>query len=149
MSMVSFAAFPIMIGIGIDYAIQFHNRIDEELGRGESILKAAINTINHVALPVAVALTVTEAGFVSLLSSSVPSINDFGKVCIIGLIMCYLSALFVNVTILICQKEDCHEKRMPKDIRTVVRQSALLFRRLRASVSKDGRQFWPWPLSLP
>ncbi|MDM7940620.1 MAG: RND family transporter [Methanothrix sp.] len=110
MSMVSFAAFPIMIGIGIDYAIQFHNRIDEELGRGESILKAAINTINHVALPVAVALTVTEAGFVSLLSSSVPSINDFGKVCIIGLIMCYLSTLFVNVTILYLS-----EKRLPRE----------------------------------
>jgi len=110
MSMVSFAAFPIMIGIGIDYAIQFHNRIDEELGRGEPILKAAINTINHVALPVAVALTVTEAGFVSLLSSSVPSINDFGKVCIIGLIMCYLSALFVNVTILYQS-----ERRLPRE----------------------------------
>lgn len=110
MSMVSFAAFPILIGIGIDYAIQFHNRIDEELGKGEPIIKAAINTINHVALPVAVALTVTEAGFVSLLSSSVPSINDFGKVCIIGLIMCYLSALFVNVTILYQS-----ERRLPRE----------------------------------
>ena len=35
MSMVTFAAFPIMIGIGIDYAIQFHNRIDEELLKGK------------------------------------------------------------------------------------------------------------------
>ncbi len=109
MSMVSFAAFPIMIGIGIDYAIQFHNRIDEELGKGETLVEAAINTVKHVALPVAVALTVTEAGFVSLLSSSVPSINDFGKVCIIGLVMCYLSALFVNVTVLYLS-----EKRSPR-----------------------------------
>ena len=36
MSMVTFAAFPIMIGIGIDYAIQFHNRIDEELSKGRT-----------------------------------------------------------------------------------------------------------------
>jgi uncharacterized protein len=50
MSMVSFAAFPIMIGIGIDYAIQFHNRIDEELGKDKSIMEAAISTVNHVAL---------------------------------------------------------------------------------------------------
>jgi len=109
MSMVSFASFPIMIGIGIDYAIQFHNRINEELGRGLPIMQAAITTVNHVAIPVAVALIVTEAGFVSLLSSSVPSIKDFGKVCIIGLIMCYLSALFVNVTLLYLG-----EKRFPK-----------------------------------
>ncbi|OPY53202.1 MAG: bifunctional preprotein translocase subunit SecD/SecF [Methanosaeta sp. PtaU1.Bin112] len=100
MSMVTFAAFPIMIGIGIDYAIQFHNRIDEELMKGRNILKASINTVSHVALPVIIAMIITEAGFVSLLSSSVPSIRDFGKVCIIGLIMCYLSALFVNVTII-------------------------------------------------
>lgn len=109
MSMVSFASFPIMIGIGIDYAIQFHNRLNEELVKGEAVVDAAINTVKHVAIPVAVALIVTEAGFVSLLSSTVPSINDFGKVCIIGLIMCYLSALFVNVTILYLS-----EKKFPK-----------------------------------
>ncbi len=100
MSMVTFAAFPILIGIGIDYAIQFHNRIDEELIKGEPPVRAAINTVNHVALPVIIALIVTEAGFVALLSSTVPMINDFGKVCIIGLVMCYLSALFVGVTVL-------------------------------------------------
>jgi len=110
MSMVTFAAFPIMIGLGIDYAIQFHNRMDEELGKGQTLVGAAINTVKHVALPVAVALAVTEAGFVSLLSSIVPSINDFGKVCIIGLIMCYLSALFVNMTVLYQS-----EKRLPRE----------------------------------
>jgi hydrophobe/amphiphile efflux-3 (HAE3) family protein len=98
MGMVTFAAFPILIGLGIDYAIQFHNRIDEELCKGKPLVEAAISTVNHVAIPVIIALIVTEAGFFALLSSTVPSINDFGKVCIIGLVMCYLSALFVNVT---------------------------------------------------
>jgi len=100
MTMVSFSAFPLLIGIGIDYAIQFHNRIDEEFAKGESPVKAAINTVNHVAIPVMVALVVTIAGFVALLNSSVPMIRDFGKLCIIGLVMCYLSALFVGVTVL-------------------------------------------------
>jgi hypothetical protein len=27
-------------------------------------------------------------------------IKDFGRTCIIGLVMCYLSALFVNMTVL-------------------------------------------------
>jgi hydrophobe/amphiphile efflux-3 (HAE3) family protein len=111
MSMVTFAAFPIMIGIGIDYAIQFHNRLDEELLKGKPLAEAAISTVSHVAVPVIIALVVTEAGFVSLLSSVVPSINDFGLVCIIGLVMCYLSALFVNVTVLCLS-----EKRSPRKI---------------------------------
>jgi len=100
MTMVSFSAFPLLIGIGIDYAIQFHNRIDEEFARGVSPVRAAINTVNHVAIPVMIALIVTIAGFVALLNSSVPMIRDFGKLCIIGLIMCYLSTLFVGVTVL-------------------------------------------------
>jgi len=100
LTMVSFSAFPLLIGIGIDYAIQFHNRIDEEFNKGVPPVQAAINTVNHVAIPVVIALTVTVAGFVALLSSSVPMIQDFGKLCIIGLFMCYLSALFVGVTAL-------------------------------------------------
>ncbi len=111
MSMVSFAAFPIIIGVGIDYAIQFHNRIDEELMKGKDIAEAATSTVSHVALPVIIALVITEAGFVSLLSSTVPSINDFGKVCIIGLVMCYLSSLFVNVTILYLSERRSPRKR--------------------------------------
>jgi len=109
MGMTTFAAFPIMIGIGIDYAIQFHNRMDEEISKGRSVLQASRRTVKYVAIPVLVALTVTEAGFFSLLSSTVPSTQDFGKMCMIGLVMCYLSALFVNMTILYQS-----EKRLPR-----------------------------------
>lgn len=100
MTIVSFSAFPLLIGIGIDYAIQFHNRIDEEFNKGVPPVQAAITTVNHVAIPVIIALTVTVAGFIALLSSSVPMIRDFGILCIIGLFMCYLSALFVGMTAL-------------------------------------------------
>lgn len=34
MTMVSMAVFPILIGLGVDYAIQFQNRYEEELQRG-------------------------------------------------------------------------------------------------------------------
>jgi len=100
MGVITFAAFPILIGIGIDYAIQFHNRINEEVSKGKPLLDAAVDTVKHVAVPVLIALLITEAGFVALLTSTVPMIQDFGKLCIIGLTMCYLSALFVNVTVL-------------------------------------------------
>jgi hydrophobe/amphiphile efflux-3 (HAE3) family protein len=100
MTMASMSAFPILIGIGIDYAIQFHNRMHEEFTGGQPPLSALVNTVSHVAVPVMIALSITAAGFVSLFSSSVPMVRDFGLVCLIGLVMCYLSALFVGVTIL-------------------------------------------------
>jgi len=99
-TMVSMSAFPVLIGIGIDYAIQFHNRIDEEFAKGGSPVQAVIETVSHVSIPVMIALIITGMGFVSLLTSSVPMTRDFGLLCLIGLFLCYLSALFVGVTLL-------------------------------------------------
>lgn len=99
-TMVSMSAFPVLIGIGIDYAIQFHNRIDEEFRKGGSPRQAVIETVGNVSKPVMIALVITAMGFVSLLTSSVPMTRDFGLLCLVGLFLCYLSALFVGVTIL-------------------------------------------------
>ena len=99
-TMVSMSAFPVLIGIGIDYAIQFHNRIDEEFTKGASPTKAVIETVSHVSMPVMIALIITAMGFVSLLTSSVPMTRDFGLLCLVGLFLCYLSALFVGITLL-------------------------------------------------
>jgi hypothetical protein len=99
-TMVSMSAFPVLIGIGIDYAIQFHNRIDEEFLKGGSPMQAVIQTVSHVSMPVMIALIITAMGFVSLLTSSVPMTRDFGLLCLVGLFLCYLSALFVGVTLL-------------------------------------------------
>ena len=116
MTMVSFAAFPVLIGIGIDYAIQFHNRMHEESTGGLGPFEAAVNTVNNVALPVIIALLVTEAGFLSLLSSPVPMIKDFGRTCIIGLVMCYLSAPFVNMTVLYAAEKRWPRSKKEKDV---------------------------------
>ena len=99
-TMVSMSAFPVLVGIGIDYAIQFHNRIDEEFTKGDSPVQAVVETVSHVSIPVMIALVITAMGFVSLLTSSVPMTRDFGLICLIGLFLCYLSALFVGVTLL-------------------------------------------------
>ncbi len=99
-TMVSMSAFPVLIGIGIDYAIQFHNRIDEEFLKSGSPRQAVVETVGNVSKPVMIALVITAMGFVSLLTSSVPMTRDFGLLCLVGLFLCYLSALFVGVTIL-------------------------------------------------
>ncbi len=100
MSMVSMSAFPVLIGLGIDYAIQFHNRIEEELGKGECEEAAIINTIKHTGPAVLIAVTITSLGFVSLFTSTVPMIQDFGKLILIGVIMCFLASLFIGVAVL-------------------------------------------------
>ncbi|WP_440946159.1 hydrophobe/amphiphile efflux-3 (HAE3) family transporter [Methanosarcina sp. T3] len=97
LSMVSMAAFPILIGVGIDYAIQFHNRLEEELQKNGGKGRAVVETIKNTGPAVLIALGMTGLGFVSLFTSSVPMIRDFGKLLLIGIIMCYLSSIFVGV----------------------------------------------------
>lgn len=97
LSMVSMSAFPVLIGLGIDYAIQFHNRIEEELHKEGNKSKAIIQTIKHTGPAVLIAVTMTALGFFSLFTSTVPMIQDFGKLLTIGIVMCYLAALFVGV----------------------------------------------------
>jgi len=100
MTMVSMAAFPVLIGIGIDYAIQFHNRMEEEIKFGKSPEKALVHTVKHTGPAVLIALTMTALGFVSLFTSTVPMIRDFGKLLLIGIVMCYLSSLFFGLVTL-------------------------------------------------
>ncbi|WP_084630403.1 efflux RND transporter permease subunit [Methanosarcina lacustris] len=97
LSMVSMSAFPVLIGLGIDYAIQFHNRIEEELHKEGNKSKAIIATIKHTGPAVLIALTMSALGFFSLFTSTVPMIQDFGKLLSIGIVMCYLAAMFVGV----------------------------------------------------
>jgi hydrophobe/amphiphile efflux-3 (HAE3) family protein len=99
-SMISMAAFPILVGIGIDYIIQFHCRIEEELKHGESEEQAVIETIKHTGPAVLIALVITSLGFISLLTSPVPMIQDFGKLLLIGIFMCFIASLFVGVPVL-------------------------------------------------
>ncbi|WP_292484641.1 hydrophobe/amphiphile efflux-3 (HAE3) family transporter, partial [Methanohalobium sp.] len=100
MSMVSMSAFPILIGLGIDYAIQFHSRIEEELERLHDEKEAVIETVKHTGPAVLIALVITSLGFVSLYTSTVPMVQDFAKLLLIGVVMCFLSSLFVGVSVI-------------------------------------------------
>ncbi|MCC7575310.1 MAG: RND family transporter [Methanomethylovorans sp.] len=100
MTMASMAVFPILIGLGADYAIQFQNRIEEELAKGESAEEAVIDTIKHTGPAVATAVVATSLGFIALFISPVPMIQDFGKMSLVGVILCYLVSMFVLVALL-------------------------------------------------
>lgn len=97
MTMVSMAAFPVLIGIGIDYSIQFHNRMEEEIRAGKTSSQALVSTVKNTAPAVLIALVMTALGFISLFTSVVPMIQDFGKLLLIGVIMCYISSLFFGL----------------------------------------------------
>jgi hydrophobe/amphiphile efflux-3 (HAE3) family protein len=99
-TIVSMAVFPIVIGLGVDYAIQFHNRYDEEGARGETIAAAIVDSITHIGPAIGIAIIAACLGFAALFFSPVPMIKDFGYMLIIGVIGCYLVSMFILLTIL-------------------------------------------------
>lgn len=93
-SMTVVGAFPVLIGIGIDYAIQFHARFDEEI-RHSAIPEAIWTTITQMGPSVLIAMLATSLGFIAMFFAPVPMVADFGMVCTIGVISCYVAALII------------------------------------------------------
>ncbi|HZD44273.1 MAG TPA: hydrophobe/amphiphile efflux-3 (HAE3) family transporter, partial [Methanomicrobiales archaeon] len=96
-SMAAIGAFPVLIGIGIDYAIQIHSRFDEE-SKKSPLNEAIKTTITKTGPSVLVAMLATSMGFLALLTSPLPMIGGFGIVCVVGIASCYLAALIIVPT---------------------------------------------------
>ncbi|HET7122111.1 MAG TPA: MMPL family transporter [Solirubrobacterales bacterium] len=85
LTMASIAALPILIGLAVDYAIQFQARFDEE-GSAEGAARAGGPTIGAACLA-------TGAGFLALQLSPVPMVRDFGWLLIAGVAVVFFLAL--------------------------------------------------------
>ena len=98
LNMAVMGAFPVMIGLGIDYGIQFHARLDEEARKG-SLDKAVSVTITRTGPAVMYAMLATSMGFAAMFISTVPMIRSFGLVAMIGVMSCYIISLIGIPTI--------------------------------------------------
>ena len=92
MTMVSMAVFPILIGLGIDYSIQFQNRYEEE--------QSVEITLRQIGKAVGLAVLATMLGFVSLFASPVPMIKDFGKMLTLGVVVSFIGSIFLLMPVL-------------------------------------------------
>lgn len=86
------ASFPVLLGLGIDYAIQFQARLDEECRRAP-LAEAVRTTVVRTGPAVLVAMLATAMGFLAMFISPVPMVKSFGLVSIIGIVCCYGAAL--------------------------------------------------------
>ncbi len=86
--MAVIGAFPVLIGLGIDYAIQFQARFDEEARKGP-LGDAVHTTVTRTGPAVMYAMLATCMGFLAMFVSNVPMIRSFGLVSIIGIFTCF------------------------------------------------------------
>lgn len=88
LTMASIAALPILIGLAVDYAIQFQARLDET----QSVEEAA----SRSGPTIGAACLATIAGFLALQLSPIPMVRGFGWVLILGIAIGFGLALVVG-----------------------------------------------------
>jgi uncharacterized protein len=90
LTMASIAVLPILIGLAVDYAIQFQARMDEAQAVGLSGADAARTAANLSGPTIATACLATAAGFLVLLLSPTPMVRGFGVLLVVGVLLAFI-----------------------------------------------------------
>lgn len=100
-STLTSAVFPILIGLGIDYSVQFHQRYEEELATAPPT-EALPRALAGVGPPVLVAMIAAALGFGAtwISTQDSPAFVWFAQTSIFGVILTFLAALIVLVPLL-------------------------------------------------
>lgn len=99
LSVVTIAGLPVLLGVGIDYAIQLHARVEEEVVVDRSdhpIRESAVNL--GPALLVVILFTI--AALVALRFARVPMIRDFGLLLAIGIAVIGTTSIMLPIAVL-------------------------------------------------
>ena len=99
LSLVTISGLPILIGLGIDFAIQIQNRVDEEAGIDHDLHPIA-ESVANVAPPLLVATIVGVVAFLALRISKVPMIRDFGVLLAVGIVVLVIVGIVIPATVL-------------------------------------------------
>jgi hypothetical protein len=99
LTLVTIAGLPVMLGIGIDYAIQMHSRIEEEV-----IIDRAAHPIQEAARGLGPGLLVVTFdavfAFLAIQRSEVPMIKEFGWLLTVGIVAICISSIINPLAIL-------------------------------------------------
>lgn len=100
LTMASIAVLPVLIGLSVDYAIQFQARYREAVADGEAPIAAARAAASRGGPVIATAALATSAGFAVLLLSPIPMVRGFGLLLVLGIALAFAAALTVGLAVL-------------------------------------------------
>lgn len=99
LTIVTIAGLPVMLGVGIDYAIQMHARVEEEV-----VIDREVHPIQETSRNLGPALLVVTFdavfAFLALRFAKVPMIRDFGLLLAVGIAVICMCSIFVPLAAL-------------------------------------------------
>src|SRR3954462_2833946 len=100
LTMASIGVLPVLIGLGVDYAIQLQSRVREEARDGEAVAAVVDRAAVRGAPTVATAAAATGAGFLVLALSPVPMVRGFGLLLVAGIAIALVCARTLGIGVL-------------------------------------------------
>ncbi|HEY5026614.1 MAG TPA: MMPL family transporter [Acidimicrobiales bacterium] len=99
LTLATIAALPVLLGVGMDYAIQMHSRIEEEviLDRAAHPLQAAARGLGPALLVVTFDAVFA---FMALWFAKTPAIREFGSLLVIGIIAVCVCSIIATLAVL-------------------------------------------------
>jgi hydrophobe/amphiphile efflux-3 (HAE3) family protein len=94
LSIVTIAGLPILIGLGVEFAIQVQNRIEEEVGLDHERTPFA-ETLMRIAPALLVATIAAAIACLALRASLTPMIRDFGVLLAVGIVFLFVAAIVI------------------------------------------------------
>src|SRR5205823_13996270 len=83
----------ILIGLGVDFAIQIHSRIEEETFSSDSADMGLERTFLRLGPALVLAALAACIGFMVLHLSRVPMIRDFGSMLAVGAVIVFITSI--------------------------------------------------------
>jgi hypothetical protein len=111
LTMVTISGLPILIGLGMDFAIQMHSRFEEESERTGGPVSGLRAALANLGPALTVAVLAATVGFLVLHISRVPMIRDFGSMLAVGIVILFLAGIIIPTSLLFWR--DRHREPSP------------------------------------
>ncbi len=132
LTLASIAVLPVLLGLGVDYAIQYQARLEDD----------GVTRTLRLALPtIGTAVLATVAGFAVLLLSPVPMVRGFGLVLMGGVVLAYGFALTAGTAALAALSRRSGHGRVSASVRGAGQMASGLgrpFARPAAALGRTG-----------
>ncbi len=98
LSLVTISGLPILIGIGVEFAIQIHNRVEEQCVFHPDTDPFA-ETVSQLGPPMVVTTVLAVIAFLVMRISRVPMIHDFGVLLAVDIVTLLVAGIVVPLAV--------------------------------------------------
>lgn len=142
LTLVTISGLPILIGVGVDFAIQMHSRFEEELEQAGNADLAIEAALMNLAPGLTAAVLAAIVGFLALLTSDVPMVREFGRMLAIGIAVLFVAGITLPPAILYWRDRGAKEHARIKP------SSILDIERLARGLTSAAQGMWIIPVLI-